>query len=187
MAARDLSAEPAEAFSLRSSLPIPNGMRTRLSPPFAALLSLTIVLALSYIGFLAVQSHRRAERAASYRQGERALHAMVLPPSLVDEAHRSGGVGFGCRPAPDTRCLHTRVMTKNIDPILRRLLEGAHDVCIVQTNPCAVYGQIGGQDAFALAFPHVSIAKNSRVPHGAIPGRDGRYILGTDITLGLAQ
>jgi hypothetical protein len=90
-----------------------------------------------------MQAHHRSAQAASYRHGERALQALVLPAGVVDTNQATlGGMPAGCPPAPPTRCLHTTVMVNDVHPLLDQLVAGGHDVCVVQTDPCAVYGRI---------------------------------------------
>jgi hypothetical protein len=142
-------------------------MKHRVSGVVVGLVMAAAVIGLGYLGLLAVQAHNRSVDAASYRQGERALHTLVLPHGVVDMADsKAGGVPFGCRTAPDTRCLHATVSTDNVDPLLHRLLAVTRDECTSVLTQCTVYGQLGGHGAFATAFP---------------------YVAGTDITIGLTS
>lgn len=164
-------------------------MHYRVSGLLLGLLAAAAVLGLGYLGLLAVQAHNRSFQAASYRRGERALQALALPPGVVDMTDtKAGGAPFGCRPAADTRCLHARLATKDVDPLLHELLTVTHDECTSELVQCTVFGRIGGHGAFAIAFPHVNATKNGHVPAGAVLARNGRqYVLGTDITLGLTD
>jgi hypothetical protein len=154
-----------------------------------AVLLVIVIGALGYAGFLAVQSHRRSDREAAYQRGESALRSLALPPGVIDAGSApDGGVPAGCGAAADTRCLHTSVGIDDVHPLLDQLVAGAHDVCVIQQDPCEVLGRIGGHEAFALAFPHIGITTRGQVPPGAVLWHNGHtYVLGTDITVGLTD
>jgi hypothetical protein len=147
-------------------------MNYRVSGVLVGLLMAAAVIGLGYLGLLAVQAHNRSVDAASYRQGEHALQALALPHGVVDVADaKTGGLPFGCKTQPDTRCLHATVDTDDVDPLLHRLLSVTRDECTSVLTQCSVYGQLDGHGAFAVAFPH----------------NDQTYVGGTDITLGLTS
>jgi hypothetical protein len=92
---------------------------TRVSGRLMGALAMTVIAALAVVGFHAVHSHQRSAHAASYRRGEHVLHALALPSGVIDTSKASlAGIAAGCRPAPDTRCLHTTVMVSAVHPLL---------------------------------------------------------------------
>ncbi len=166
-------------------------MRMRPSGLLVGLLIATMIATVGLLGLLADLVSQRATRAADYRAGERGLHALVLPPTVVDGTDvATNSVRAACRPAPDTRCLHTSVLPNAVDPILKQLIVVVADDCTRWTKgmACRARGRIAGQSAVAVVFPHLCLSKSGRLPFGAVPGPASHsYYRGSDIVLELTK
>jgi hypothetical protein len=164
-------------------------MRIRYPGLLIGLLTFVVVAAVGYLGLLIDLAHSRSGNAL--RDGERALHAMVLPSGVVDTAAASAtDVSFACRPGPDTRCLHTTALPNHLRPVLGQVIDVTHDDCGTWTGEmlCAEVGRISGHTVVAIVYPHVQRAANGQLPAGAIraPGRNDFY-RGSDIVLELTN
>jgi hypothetical protein len=164
-------------------------MRIRYPGLLIGLLAFVVVAAVGYLGLLVDLAHSRSTNAL--RDGERALHALVLPSGVVDTAASTAtDVSFACMPGPDTRCLHTSVLPNGIRPVLGRVIDVTHDDCGAWTGQmlCAEVGRISGHTVVAIVYPHVYVAARGQVPVGAIraPGRNTFY-RGSDIVLELTS
>jgi hypothetical protein len=166
-------------------------MRVRPSGLLVGLLIATVIAAVGLLGLLADLANLRSEHAAEYRAGERGLHSLVLPPSIAagtDAATDS--VRSACRPAPDTRCLHTVALPNVVAPLLGDLIMVTHDTCPSWSGgtDCQAMGHIAGQPAVVVVVPHLYVTKSGFVPAGAVPGpRGDTYYRGSDIVLELIK
>jgi hypothetical protein len=166
-------------------------MKVRPSGLLVGLLISTVIAAVGLLGLLADLANTRAGHAARYRAGERGLHALVLPSGIVagtDAATDS--VRAACRPAPDTRCLHTGALPNAVAPLLGDLIMVTADSCPswVGGVDCQAVGQIAGQAALVVVVPRLYVTNSARVPLGAVPGpRGDTYYRGSDIVLELTK
>jgi hypothetical protein len=164
-------------------------MRIRYPGLLIGLLTFVVIAAVGYLGLLIDLAHSRSANA--FRDGERALHALVLPAGIDDTAAAAtADVSFACTPGPDTRCLHTSALPNHVQPVLGQVIDVTHDDCGAWTGQmlCAEVGRISGHTVVAIVYPHVQMAARGQIPAGAIraPGRNTFY-RGSDIVLELTN